>query len=509
MIRIGALLVLGILVAGVVWLVVSVKNRQSRAHHPTAMMRMPTPMWQPPQAAPAPAATIGEPAPPAAQVAAPSGTLQYSLQAWQQAGIISAEQATRIEAFEYAAAAALQPAPASAPVRTRRIPLVAEALGYLGATLGVVGLSLLIHRYWNDLATAGHLSVTILAALALTVAGLFVPEARDPAYSRLRSFVWTAASVAAAFAAGVIAVDAAHAQDGATIAVAVAATVALHSGLLWWGRAERPVQQIIGLAAGLVTVGTVVHQFGNSGAVGIAVWASAALLLTLSIAHLVVRPAVSGAIGAVGSLVGAWITTSRWHGPGLLFVLASVLTLLALAGSSRPLRTSAERIVLTVVAGVGLLQGTPVTVAWFGHAAGLVTGLVVWAFGAMLLLLANRPFVQSPVVAQILGGALLVGGAATTGMQYVAFATIFGLVTAIALIAVGMLPDHVLVSLLGCLGLVVNVPWAIRHFFPGEGRVPLMILVSGLLIVVVAVWLARRGGEIRHEFKHMAHHHNH
>ena len=90
---------------------------------------------------------------------------------------------------------------------------------------------------------------------------------------------------------------------------------------------------------------------------------------------------------------------------------------------------------------------------------------------------------------EIAGGLLIVAGAAVTAMQSEDFGTVFGLLTAVALLAVGTMPDRVLLSLAGSLGLLVNVPWSINHFFPGEGRAPLLILVSGVVIVAVAVLL--------------------
>jgi hypothetical protein len=62
-----------------------------------------------------------------------------------------------------------------------------------------------------------------------------------------------------------------------------------------------------------------------------------------------------------------------------------------------------------------------------------------------------------------------------------------------------MLPGRVLFTLVGLLGMLINVPWAINTFFPGEGRAPLLILVSGALIVAVAVWLARQSDRLRNE----------
>jgi hypothetical protein len=107
--------------------------------------------------------------------------------------------------------------------------------------------------------------------------------------------------------------------------------------------------------------------------------------------------------------------------------------------------------------------------------------------------------VRLAIVVTLLGGFALVGGAALCGVQSVAFATLFGLVTAVALIAIGTMPKWALMSVFGSLGLLVNVPWAINHFFPGEGRAPLLIMVSGGVIIAVALLLTRRGGRIRQE----------
>jgi len=69
----------------------------------------------------------------------------------------------------------------------------------------------------------------------------------------------------------------------------------------------------------------------------------------------------------------------------------------------------------------------------------------------------------------------------------------------VGLVALGMLPGRVLMSVFGSVGLLVNVPWAISWFFPGEGRAPLLILVAGVLILLVAVLLTRMGGRFREE----------
>jgi hypothetical protein len=82
---------------------------------------------------------------------------------------------------------------------------------------------------------------------------------------------------------------------------------------------------------------------------------------------------------------------------------------------------------------------------------------------------------------------------------------LFGICTGIVLIGLGITPGRVLMSILGSLALLINVPWAIGHFFPGEGRAPLLIMVSGALIIVVAVAMTRLSGRMRSELLHTRH----
>jgi hypothetical protein len=61
----------------------------------------------------------------------------------------------------------------------------------------------------------------------------------------------------------------------------------------------------------------------------------------------------------------------------------------------------------------------------------------------------------------------------------------------VGLVTKGMLRERVRLSVLGSAGLLINVPWIILWYFPGEGRVPLLTLVSEALILATAVLLTR------------------
>jgi hypothetical protein len=425
--------------------------------------------------------------------------LRRALERWSDAGIITPDQALAMEEFEAARAAR----PSNAP---RRIPLIAEALGYIGGSLGLAGLALLTARYWPDMPTGARVAIGVTAAVAFTVAGVLVPHRQDATLDRLRQFVWTAASGGVALAAAVLMLDVVGSHHGGTIAFVIAGSMTLHSGALWKGD-TRPMQQAICMIAGLVTFGALVEQWAAGTAIGIAVWALALGLLALGLWHVVSTPELTLLIGGAGAMVGAAMVDGNRHGTGLLIGVATAATFIALVLTRRPVYVRTDRVVIAVVAVVATLGTLPATLIWFARQAGIATGLTLWVIGATALAAARSSSVRLTVTAQFLGGVALVGGAALTGAQSIAFATIFGATIAVILVVLATMPNHALLSIFGSAGLLVNVPWGIHHFFPGEGRVPLLILVCGVLIVGVAVWLSRLSGELHHEFHlHLRHH---
>lgn len=430
--------------------------------------------------------------------------LERSLQAWQESHLIEPRQAEAIRSFERAAGAPVEASTSTPPAR--RIPVAAEALGYLGGLLGVIGLVLLLTRYWPDMATPARLALAVGGALVLTRAGLSVPYRHEMALERLRWFVWLGATACSALAGGVFVTDVIHTTEGTTIVLGGAVMVLLHSLALWWQH-ERPVQQATCLVAALVATGTLGATVLELGAAGLVLWAVAAMMLASGIAHLTTYSPITVFVGAAGTAVGAGMTVDGNHGIGMLFLVLTAGYLLALAASARPVEYGPDRVALTVVGTMAAVQSLPQTIAWFAADAAITTGLVVVATGVLLLTIADRPWVRTPLLLQLAGGAALVGGTAVTGMESVALATVAGLMVAVLLIAMGTMPDQAVMSVFGCVGLLVNVPWAISHWFPGEGRAPLLIAVSGVMIVLIAVWLSHQSGELRHQFRH--HHHAH
>jgi hypothetical protein len=103
------------------------------------------------------------------------------LSEWEHETLISHAQAEAIRAFESG----------QARPRRRRVPLVAEALGYLGAALTVGATIALIGPNWNSMSHVARMVPFAVAAVASFSAGYLLRDATDPALARLASVLWT------------------------------------------------------------------------------------------------------------------------------------------------------------------------------------------------------------------------------------------------------------------------------------------------------------------------------
>jgi hypothetical protein len=133
------------------------------------------------------------------------GPLASKVAEWQRAQVIDAGAAQRILAFE-----AEHAAPRS------RIPIAAEAIGYVGAALVVAAIALLVGGRWDDQAVAVRIAVFAVPALAAAAGGWTVGRRDDPAFVRLGSALWLLACGAAAGVWTVVWVDVWHAGDPPT-----------------------------------------------------------------------------------------------------------------------------------------------------------------------------------------------------------------------------------------------------------------------------------------------------
>ena len=389
----------------------------------------------------------------------------------------------------------------AAPARpASKVPVYAEALGYIGAMLALGGLLTVLGDSWNDLAEGVRLAIGGIGAVALLGAGAALPVDRDPAFARLRGVTWLASTAAAAVFAGVLVGNILDVSTGQTIAFACSATVAVESALLWRGRSGLPLQQLTALGGAAVAVGTFASQWTESGPAGVPVWIVGAALVALATRRILTpHPAITVGVGSLALIIGASMTSDSNQGVGLLFVVVTASGLLALALVPGVSPSRSEQAVAGVLGAFGLLFSLPPTLGHFARDAGAVTGTLVWLIGTGLIVVGARHRVRAAVFVEAIGALTTIGGAALIGVQWPGAAPLLGIASAVALIVVGTRPGRVLLSAFGSLGLLVNVPWAISWFFPGEGRAPLLISVSGLLLVGIALYLARSGSRWRSE----------
>lgn len=433
-----------------------------------------------------------------------------NLDEWTNAGLITSDQAAAISAFEASKVAVTT----HEERPSRRVPVVAEALGYLGGILGIVGLVMLIARYWQDMAGGVRLAVALIGLALAAAAGALVRVDGEAALLRLRWFLWLVATAAAGVAGGVIVHDlmgrdAARQESQVALGVALAVTF-VSAGL--WALRERPVQQATMLGGAAVAIGCAATQWWSNGPSGLLVAAFGVMVIIVWLWLSVPSEAVGLPVGAIVTVAGAGMATDEWMGAGsiLLVVSASacVVTGALIAhrrgesvggtGLADRLR-SAGPTGLVIVGSVAMLQAVPMATVHFADDAAIATGSALWCSGAVLLVLVDRLHLRYSVLVGAVGGLGLIVGPAVTAGDSTAFATMAGLATALGAVVLGTMPGRVLLLLVGSVGLLVYVPWSIAHFFPGEDRAPLLIAASGVVIVAVAVLVARSASRVRAE----------
>jgi hypothetical protein len=269
--------------------------------------------------------------------------LREQLDRWTASGLIDADQASHIQAAE---AARVTAAPG------RRLPLVAEVLGYVGAVIAITAAGVVIHQFFKHVPPAVELAFTAVVAVGLLAAGAAMRTGTEPAFARLRSVLWL---LATAGTAGFVAVltlrylrlsdsNVALLSEGAWLACAIP---------LWWR--TRSVLQHLAVFAGAValtetSLERVQPNVGNFG-VGVALWVLAALWgLAVYRGYLVPRT-VGLLVSGIGVLAGAMIAMDE-AAAGQVLALVTVAGLLSAGILQR-------RVLLIAIGGVGTLYVIP------------------------------------------------------------------------------------------------------------------------------------------------------
>ena len=247
------------------------------------------------------------------------GALREQLARWTAAGLMEMDQADRIEAAERERAVTLP---------GRRMPLVAEVLGYVGAVIAITAIIMTMHQLWKHVPTGIETATAGAIALGLLLAGVALRTNTDPALARLRGVLWLLSTAGAAAFVAVLTGGYLHQAD-ADSALTTAAAALVYAVPLWW-RNRSALQHLAAFGAAVAVLGTSIDRIDpRAGAVsyGIAIWVFA-LAWGIGVLRGRLVPAPVGMLlSGAGALAGAIITMD--HSEGVLLAIATVAGLFA------------------------------------------------------------------------------------------------------------------------------------------------------------------------------------
>lgn len=280
--------------------------------------------------------------------AAAPDSLQARLDRWMGAGIVTADQAAAIAAFESA-----NPHPAGARALDGRRGRAVEALGYVGGAVVAAALVILTVGYWDRIDRAWQLLIPAVAAVALFAAGLASGGSAGggDVASRLRAVLWLGSSAATAVFLGVL-MDTLAIRDRWGMLI-VSGGLLVQAVPLWLTHRRAPQQIAVFVGAMMLASAAASHlrDLGDGWdvAVGIAMavvalgWAIVAALSASASARASARasadaPARASAerrwglcLGVAGASVGAIVLAASGTAPWLGIVAVAAALALALA----------------------------------------------------------------------------------------------------------------------------------------------------------------------------------
>ncbi len=296
--------------------------------------------------------------------------LATSLREWVAAGLIDQDQATAIRSHE------------AAPTHERRVPLIAEVLGYLGGSLALIAAFILAGEFWPDLEAWARLLLVGAGTIAFLAAGWFVKDTENEAIHRLASFSWALATVGVAFFFGLLANDVLDMKEETTALFASASGLAI--GYVLYRLSPRSLQQILLGGATLATSLTLLAHLNQPPQefYGLAVWGIGVAWLFLAWGNHLKPQITAYALGSFAVVIGPQVMRSGDNAWSLLLGLATAGALLALSVGLR------NTVLLGFGAGSLFIFVPQIIFEYFGDTIGVplalfLTGVVL--LGAALL----------------------------------------------------------------------------------------------------------------------------
>lgn len=269
--------------------------------------------------------------------------LEARLATWVESGLISEEQARAILAAERSREIPPQGAPDHEPSR------VATALGYLGASVALVGGIVAASRRWSEMGTGFRLAVAGGATLLLLAAGWLARRRNHRAPRSLDGFLWFLAAGGAAFTAGLAGHELLDFETRTIFLAAGLATVAI--GIPLWRIRPGPLQEIAVVAGlALFVEALLQHLPGPPDELhGLPSWGLGAVWALLAWGGILAERRSSFALAGVALLLGAQILSFGWRDASLALGIGTGLALLAASvglGSMLPLGFGAAGVLL-------------------------------------------------------------------------------------------------------------------------------------------------------------------
>ena len=233
------------------------------------------------------------------------------------------------------------------------------------------------------------------------------------------------------------------------------------------------------------------------------------------IAHLAIIGTAASVTGVIGFLVGEaepvatrlraflWALSTIGFGAFVGLVVFEVLdrtgepvafataaTIAVVSASywllkARPLQHALTFIALVAACGIGIAWATPANPsAWIG--------LTFWTLGALWAFAAWNRRLPPAIVGFTLGVLLTLVGAGITGGRYDWLAPLLGLATAATWTAIGIGANEVLALAPGVVGIFIFLPWTLGRFFGESLGAPVIVMLSGALLLAVVAMLWRR-----------------
>ncbi|MEY3020757.1 MAG: hypothetical protein RLZZ272_1741 [Actinomycetota bacterium] len=260
-----------------------------------------------------------------------SQEIERRIEAWLAAGLLTAEQAARLRAFE---------ADATGAPRGGRRALAAEAVGYVGAAFALGALALLLVDVWGGLTVPARIAVAALGTVLFLGAGAGVRRLAIPAMQRLTSVLWTGAVGGLGWTVGLVGYEVLD-LFGEPLALLVSASMLAVAVPLYALRRRVLLQLAVLATLAAVATSSVLTLsplpppplWVGAGIIGLGLtW------LLLGIGGWLPPAVVAEATGAVLMLIGAQTMSAddpRWLGLALGVVIAAALVVVAVRTDTR------------------------------------------------------------------------------------------------------------------------------------------------------------------------------